>query len=147
MIEYNDSIHQLKRWSQEILSYDFVIIHRINKMRKDVDTVSCYIDRLIYKHLRTENIPLRPFAYNLGVLLLCSNSLYIYETDLLLKHKTISTIPIPQALYHLPIRLLLSISFIHHVSVSSSFPSIIISPEDIIWRLFDSVINSFSSQL
>ena len=46
------SIHQLKRWSQELLVYEIVIIHRPRKMMKDVDAVvSRYIDPLINKYL------------------------------------------------------------------------------------------------
>ena len=40
VLEYNGNIHQLKCWSQELLANEFVIIHRPNKIMKDVDTIS-----------------------------------------------------------------------------------------------------------
>ena len=47
MLEYDGSIHQLKRWSQEILAYEFVCIHLPNRMMKDIDSVCRHIDFLI----------------------------------------------------------------------------------------------------
>ena len=38
--EYLGDIHQLRRWSQELLSYDYVFIHRPNRMMRDVDALS-----------------------------------------------------------------------------------------------------------
>ena len=32
------SIHQLRRWSQELFAYDFSILHRSTNMMKDADT-------------------------------------------------------------------------------------------------------------
>ena len=40
VLEYNGIIHQLKRWSQELLLFEFFIIHRPRKMMKDVDAIS-----------------------------------------------------------------------------------------------------------
>ena len=31
VLEYDGSIHQLKRWTQELMAYEFVCIHRPNK--------------------------------------------------------------------------------------------------------------------
>ena len=39
IFEYNGSIHQLKRWSRELLAYEFDTIHRLAAMMQDV-TVS-----------------------------------------------------------------------------------------------------------
>ena len=73
VLEYNDSIHQLKRWSQKILAYEFVCIHRPNKMMMDVDSICRHIDPLISHYLLNtatihfKDINLRPFAYNFDV--------------------------------------------------------------------------------
>lgn len=49
VLEYNGSIHHLKRRSREILAYYFVIIRRLSKMMKDIDALSRYIDPLVNK--------------------------------------------------------------------------------------------------
>ena len=56
VLEFNGSTHQLERWPQEILAYDFVIINRVSKMMKNVDAISCYIDPLINIYLVTSSI-------------------------------------------------------------------------------------------
>ena len=50
VLEYNGSI-QLKRWSQELLAYECVCIHRPNRMMKGVDGICRYIDPLIHRYL------------------------------------------------------------------------------------------------
>ena len=73
MLEYDRSIYQLKRWNQEVMVYEFVCLHRPNKMVKDVDGVCRHIDPLIHRYLvdaeamRSDDIDLRPFAYNFDV--------------------------------------------------------------------------------
>ena len=37
ILEYNGSIHQLRRWSHELLGYEFAIIYRASSMMKDAD--------------------------------------------------------------------------------------------------------------
>ena len=75
VLEYDGSIHQLKRWTQELMVYEFVCLHRPNKMMKDVDGVCRYIDPLIRRYLfdaaamRSDDIALRIFAYNFDVFL------------------------------------------------------------------------------
>ena len=56
MLEYDCCIHQLKHWSQELLTYEFVCIHLPNRMMKDVDGVCRYIDPLIHRYLVDANI-------------------------------------------------------------------------------------------
>ena len=51
VLKYDGSIHQLKRWSQELLAYEFVCIHRPNRMMKDFDSVCRHIDPLIHRYL------------------------------------------------------------------------------------------------
>ena len=75
MLEYNGSIHKLKRWTQELTAYAFVCLHRPNKMMKDVDGVCRHIDPLIHRYLvdaaamRSDDMDLRPFTYNLYIFL------------------------------------------------------------------------------
>ena len=51
ILEYTGSIHQLRRWSQELLGYEFAIIHRAASMMKDVDGLCRHIDVLIHRYL------------------------------------------------------------------------------------------------
>ena len=51
ILEYNGSIYQVKRWSQELLAYEFIIIHRPRKIMKNTDAISRYIDPIINKFL------------------------------------------------------------------------------------------------
>ena len=68
VLEYDGSIHRLKRWAQELLAYKFVCIHRPNKMMKDVDSICRHIDPLIHRYLvnasTSKDILSRSFAYN-----------------------------------------------------------------------------------
>ena len=52
-----------------------------------------------------------------------------------------------QYVYHSPVRFSLSIFPIHHASVPSFLPNIVVPPEDITWLLFDSVIPTSGSWL
>ena len=73
VLEYDGSIHQLKRWTQELMAYEFVCIHRPNKIMKDVDGVCRHIDPLIHRYLvdaavlHSADKILRPFAYDFDV--------------------------------------------------------------------------------
>ena len=73
IIEYDGSIHQLKRWTQELLAYEFVIIHRVAAMMKDVDSISRCVDPLVHQYnmtairLHSEDITKHPFAYSFDV--------------------------------------------------------------------------------
>ena len=75
MLEYNGSIHKLKRWTQELTAYAFVCLHRPNKMMQDVDGICRHIDPLINRYLvdaaamRSDDMDLRPFTYNLYIFL------------------------------------------------------------------------------
>ena len=66
------------------------IIHRLNKIIKDVDAVSRCADPLIHKchvaafNMRTDNVHLRPFTYNFAVFLDCSNPHHVHDTYILL---------------------------------------------------------------
>ena len=115
VLEYNWSIHQLKIRSQELLAYEFAIIHQPSKMMEDVDAVSRYINTIINKYLfiallmREIDVRQRPFAYNFDVLFNCSSPRHVRNTDLLPEHTTVPTVPTPLIIYHNPIR------FLYHI--------------------------------
>ena len=75
VLGYDGSIQQIKRWSQELMTYEFICLHRVNRMMKDVDGVCRHIDPLIHRYLvgaaalHSANKLLRPFAYNYDVFL------------------------------------------------------------------------------
>ena len=85
MNEYDGSTHQLKHWTKELLVYELVCIHRLNKMMKDVDSVFLHIDPLIYRYLvdattmGSKDILLRPFAYKFDVFSTCSNPRHVLQ--------------------------------------------------------------------
>ena len=53
------------------MAYEFICLHRPNKMMKGVDGVCRHIDPLIHRYLvdvaamRSDDMALRPFAYTL----------------------------------------------------------------------------------
>lgn len=40
ILEYDGPIHSLRRWSQELLAYNFETIHRPAAMMKDIDALN-----------------------------------------------------------------------------------------------------------
>ena len=75
ILEYNGSIHQLKRWGcQELLAYEFVIIHCLAAMMQDVDSISRYLDPLVHQYtitasrLHIKDVTIRLFAYSFDFL-------------------------------------------------------------------------------
>ena len=59
------------------MAYEFVCIHRQNKMMKDVDDICRHIDPLIHRYLvdtaamRSDDIMLRPFTYKFDFFPMC----------------------------------------------------------------------------
>ena len=84
MLEFDGSIHQLIRWTQELMAYEFVCLHRPNTMMKDVDTICRHIDPLIHRYLvdavimRSGDMALQPFAYNFDTFSQCANPRRVY---------------------------------------------------------------------
>ena len=89
VLEYDGSIQQIKRWSQELMAYEFICLHRVNRMMKDVDGVCRHIDPLIHRYLvgaavlHSADKILRPFAYNYDVFSRCSNPRHVSLQDIL----------------------------------------------------------------
>ena len=50
ILEYTGSIHQLRRWSQELFGCELAIIHREASIMKDVDGLSRHIHILIHRY-------------------------------------------------------------------------------------------------
>ena len=153
VLEYHDSIHQLKRWSQKLLAYEFVYLHRLNTMMKDVDGICRNIDPLIHRYfieaatMCSTNIRLRPFAYNFDIFSSCSNPRHVSVADTSSAHKTVSTIPIPFALCHYPVRFSTELPSSPLALHDSPLPSISVPPDAITWLSFDSVLYSIGSKL
>ena len=70
ILNYNGSIHMLKRWAMELLGYNFAIIHRPSRMMTDVDALTRRFEphysrynniAAILSHIDKQN---RPLAYN-----------------------------------------------------------------------------------
>ena len=53
MIEYDGDNHLLRRWAMDLLGYSFEIIHRPERMMKDVDALSRHYDPLVREHVLT----------------------------------------------------------------------------------------------
>ena len=69
ILEYTGNIHQVRRWSQELLGYHFTILHRPARMMQDVDALSRFYDPLIAcynltaNQLRSDDYAQRPHAF------------------------------------------------------------------------------------
>lgn len=70
-LEYDGPIHQVKRWAQELLGYYFTILHRPERMMRDVDALSRMYDPLIMQYAATADAnsladrAARPQAYTI----------------------------------------------------------------------------------
>jgi len=71
ILEYCGDIHQVRRWTQELLAYHFRILHRPARMMRDVDGLNRRFDNpLIEQHctvalaLRIRDELARPAAYD-----------------------------------------------------------------------------------
>ena len=56
ILEYEGDISQICRWAQELLGYQFTIVHRSYKMMMDVDALSGRFEPLIALHCSIANI-------------------------------------------------------------------------------------------
>ena len=52
ILEYSGSISMICKWAQELLGYNFSIIHQSSTMMLDVDTLSRRYGNLIGTHLK-----------------------------------------------------------------------------------------------
>ena len=56
VLDYDGSIHMIKRWSQELLGYQFSVVHRPAKMMTDVDALGRQFSPDIAEHLRISTL-------------------------------------------------------------------------------------------
>ena len=72
ILEYEGNISQICRWAQELLGYQFTVVHRTYKMMMDVDALSRRFGPLITQHcpiayiLHSADVSNRPDAYNIS---------------------------------------------------------------------------------
>ena len=99
VLEYTGSIHQLRRWSQELLGYEFAIIHPAASMMKDVDGFSRRVDVLIHRYLiqasrmHLADRTTRPFAYSFDYFVACSNPRRVTTSDTTISTAASSSLP------------------------------------------------------
>ena len=155
ILEYTGSIQKLRHWSQELLGYEFAIIHRASSMIKDVDDLSRHIDVLIHRYLSQArgihlvDIVKRPFAYSFNSFFSCSNPRRVTTSDSNITTEASSTISPLSTIHHYPLHFTSSSilqSFYVPKSIAHTFHHIV-PPENIIWLSFDSIITSFGSLL
>ena len=119
ILEYTGSIHQLRRWSHELLGYEFAIIHRAASMMKDVDGLSRHIDVLVHRYLiqahgmRLVDISKRPFAYSFDSFISYSNPHYVTVSDSTFTTEATSNLPHFQLFIILHFTLLRRLFFNH----------------------------------
>ena len=71
-----------------------------------VDTLAPLIHRYFVDAaaMRSDDIALRPFAYNFDFFPLCANPRHLSQHDIISDTVTVSAVPTPSVLYHYPIR-------------------------------------------
>ena len=115
ILEYTGSIHQLCRWSQELMGYEFAIIHHAARMMKDVDDLSRHIDVIIHRYLiqahdiHLVDISKQPYAYSFDSFISCSNPRRVTVSDSTITTETTSTLFPLSTIHH---------SLIHFTSLS-----------------------------
>ena len=69
ILEHTGNIHQVRRWSPELLGYHFTILHQPARMMQEVNTLSWFYNPLIDSYninasqLWLEDCMQRPYAY------------------------------------------------------------------------------------
>ena len=70
ILEYFGPVHQLRRWSQKLMGYEYAFTHWLAKMMKDIDALSrhfgkneaAYLVQAV--HMRRHDLVERPAAYS-----------------------------------------------------------------------------------
>jgi len=152
---YTGSIHQLRRWSQELLGCELTIIHRVANMMTDVDTLIQHINIIIHiyltqdSHMRGDDVVQRPFVYSYGCFNTCSNPCRITASDTSINTETSSLLPSLSIIYHYPINF-------KSTPITQSYSTLsfksqtfhhIVPRQDILSLSFDTVTTSFGSLL
>ena len=56
ILEYDGNIVMVRRWSQELLGYDFAVVHLPNIIMTDVDALSRLYKKIITTHVDVSSI-------------------------------------------------------------------------------------------
>ena len=56
MLDYDGIIAMVHQWAQELLGYDFSVVHRPNRMMADVGALSRRYGKLIPTHVGVDSI-------------------------------------------------------------------------------------------
>ena len=100
----------MKRWSPELLAYEFVIVHRLAAIIQDIDGLSRYIDHLVHQYTiitsrpHKEDVTIRSFVYSFYVFIHYNNPCHVTASDALYISITTSSTPSIPTLYHSPIK-------------------------------------------
>ena len=70
LVEYDGSNHMLQRWAQDLLGYDFEVVHRSERMMRDVDALSRLHHPLVAKYMATA-VALRAESFDRNPALFC----------------------------------------------------------------------------
>ena len=86
VLEYSDTIPMVCRWVQELLGYQFTVVHRSNRIMVDVDSLTRRYGPLIAMHcmvatiLRQRDITLKALAYDSSIFLTCPTAKLLFKT-------------------------------------------------------------------
>ena len=126
ILEYTLNIHQLHCWSQELLGYEFAMIHQATSMMKDFDGLSRHIDILIHRYLTQSSsihladIAKRPFTYSFNSFIFCSNLNRVTASDITITTKASSTFSSLLIIQYSPLHFtLLPHPFFNHIPFQS----------------------------
>ena len=70
ILDYDGPITMIKRWAQELLGYHFTVVHRVQRMMKDVDSLNRFYGNPVQTYITIAKIfsdndkAKRPAAYN-----------------------------------------------------------------------------------
>ena len=90
----------LYRWSHELFGYDFIIVHRPDKLMKDIDTYSCRTNPFVLQYLVTtssihcHDLSSCSFTYNYDVFRYSSDPRHVQAPSIKLV-STSSFVPVP----------------------------------------------------
>ena len=154
VLEYTRNINQLRRWYQELLGYNFAIIHHVTSMMIDVYGLSRHINIIIHHYItqasrmRVVDVIQRLFVYSYNNFNNCANPRHSTTSDTTVTIEGSSLLPsFFIIIHHSPINFTstpISQSCSAHSPKPHNFHHVV-PPEVIIWLLFDTVTTSFDS--
>ena len=167
ILEYIGDSHQLRRWCQELMGYDFSVIHRCELMMRDVDALTRRFGKAVTLYcmqaylMRSRDKPSRPLAYDFDHFHSTSKPQKVFPPDISLtaQHAPIDlTIPVVDPISLKPyIDLPSSVPVLHHTAMkfapaplaslnssftncTDSFNSTFTSHKLPVWISFDTIV-------